>query len=175
MKKHQYTGFWILVGLIFLALFISTLFKDKNQPIPKDLKFSEFITKVESHEITSVDIGGNIAYGHTTLQQPAVPALPPTTLPGTQPSTPSTTGTAVIPAPGGKVASFPVEYRVVLPEGGSAVDLLVPVLQKNNVPFTFREPKAHPVCIHFHAVPQCAGWWLSGAFLRQEPRQDVYG
>lgn len=143
MKKHQHTGLLILFGLILLALFISALYRDKNQPNPQDLKFSDFIARVESHEITSVDIGGNIAYGHTAKQQQAVPALPATQ--GAQPITPPP---SVVPSPVAqppeaiKTASAPVEYRVVLPEGDAGVNLLVPVLQRNKVPFEFREPKA---------------------------------
>jgi cell division protease FtsH len=141
MKKHQHTGLLILFGLILLALFISALYRDKNQPNPQDLKFSDFIAKVESHEITNVDIGGNVAYGHTAKQQ-AIPSLPTTQ--GTQPAMPpSVTQSPVVQPPETvKATGYPVEYRVVLPEGEAGVNLLVPVLQRNKVPFEFREPKA---------------------------------
>jgi ATP-dependent Zn protease len=176
MKKHQHTGLLILFGLILLALFISALYRDKNQPNPQDLKFSDFIARVESHEITNVDIGGNVAYGHTAMKQQAVPALP--SAPGTPPSN-------IV-----KTASTPVEYRVVLPDGDAGVNLLVPALQRNNVPFAFREPKAEgqwlgiltsfflPVILFifiFLLFRNAQGGWLSGALLREEPGQDVYG
>jgi cell division protease FtsH len=134
MKKHQYTGFWILVVLIFLALFISTLFKDKAMP-PQDLMFSEFIGKVRQRQISKVEISGNIATGTATATAKAVPALP------TQ--TEETPGGSLSPVPSGNApGAFPDKYRVVLPDGGVGVSLLVPELQRNNIPFRFSEPKA---------------------------------
>ncbi|HEY9685490.1 MAG TPA: ATP-dependent zinc metalloprotease FtsH [Coleofasciculaceae cyanobacterium] len=133
MKKHQYTGFWILVVLIFLALFISTLFKDKAMP-PRDLMFSEFIGKVRQHQISKVEISGNIATGTATTTARAVPSLPTEEVPGGSLSQ--------VPAGTAAPGTFPDKYRVVLPDGGIGVGLLVPELQRNNVPFRFSEPKA---------------------------------
>lgn len=189
MKKHQFTGFWILVGLVFLALFVTSLFKE--QPILKDKSYTDFIAAVRNHEIVRVDIAGNVAFGHTnipvsstTSSQTGVPALPETkpavqspeatrlpleapkteavkpTTEAAKPPVPAqheekapivaapnaeTTTTATspaTPAEGMVPGKFTIQYRVVLPEGSSGVNLLVPELQKNNVPFSFKEPKA---------------------------------
>jgi cell division protease FtsH len=169
MKKHQYTGFWILVGLVFLALFVSSLFKP--QEVPKTLTFSEFITKVRNHEIAEVRISGNLATGYTqkisvekTAPAQAAPGTEgaPKAAPATAPSkitvekkvepVKSEEPAAAQPEEKDTVSKFnplavtpePVQagYRTTIPEGSSGVNLLVPELQKNNVPFAFTEPKA---------------------------------
>jgi cell division protease FtsH len=63
MKKHQYTGFWILVGLIFLALFISTLFKDKHQLVSAETSYSFFTGELAKGCISGIDVSGNLATG----------------------------------------------------------------------------------------------------------------
>jgi cell division protease FtsH len=155
MKKHQYTGFWILVGLIFLALFISTLFKGGNPVGPKEQTYSEFVTRVQNHEISSVDIMGNIAYGFTeqpTVTVPAKPVAPPSKTQAPTAQTPGSTvqspeavqpAAPVVVAPAEThAAAKSAQYRVILPEdGGAGVQLLVPVLERNNVPFSFHEAK----------------------------------
>jgi cell division protease FtsH len=172
MKKHQYTGFWILVGLIFLALFISTLFKGGGPASPSEPTYSEFISKVQNHEINYVEIEGNVAKGYTEPQaapassassgtavttQPKASseegAAPANPVPASSASKTTTAATTTAPALGVKTPAAPAEvatssvrvpkYKVTLPaEGGAGVQLLVPVLQRYNVPFTFHEPKA---------------------------------
>lgn len=146
MKKYQYTGFWILIGLIFLALFISTLFKPLNQPVTHDVKFSEFVAKVQSHHISSVDIAGNIAYGVAgapSISEPTPASGNEKTVITTTTSPPENPPAGVVnPAAPGTLQPVKEEYRVVLPDNGAGVNLLVPVLQQNHVPFNFREPKA---------------------------------
>src|SRR5688572_16246804 len=78
MKKQQQFGLWILLGLVSLALFVSSLFKS-NQPMIHTVPFSDFIAKVQSHEITRVEIGGNTAIGRTD-KATAVPSIPQTGL-----------------------------------------------------------------------------------------------
>jgi cell division protease FtsH len=72
MKKHQNTGFAILVGLILLALFVSTLFKGGDVVIPTQVGFNEFVNRVKSHEIVMVEIRENNATGYNAA---AVKAL----------------------------------------------------------------------------------------------------
>ncbi len=170
MKKHQYTGFWILVILIFLALFISSLFKQGDQPRIKDVGFSQFVQDVQDHKISSVDIAGNIAYGNGVALAPVEKAasetssgktvevsppvakepgkqIPPVSQKTTQEAGETGTGTVngtLVPQaaqPSGLVKPLAEQYRTIIPEGSAGVGLLVPVLQKNNVPFTFKEPK----------------------------------
>lgn len=165
MKKQQYTGFWILLGLIFLALLVSTMFKDKNQPITRDLKFSEFVTRVDSREITAVEFAGNTAIGHTAAATTAVavPALPQEESPAPAPAAPAAdalstsaeleetvqaspqvAGAPALPQSGkdGVKTSLPTQYRTILPDGEAGVNLLVPRLQAQDIPFSFREPKS---------------------------------
>jgi len=181
MKKHQFTGFWILVGLVILALFISTLFKGGPQSNPPEPTFSDFVAKVQSHEIKYVEIEGNVAKGYTEAPEsaataPVVPALPGATPKQPENVAPTTPSPAVKPAPEQngapvnpsaektttetKVTTAPAapaqnaddmramtrgvaKYRIALPEeGGAGVQILVPILERNNVPFTFHEPKA---------------------------------
>lgn len=63
MKKHQNTGFAILVGLILLALFVSTLFKGGDVVVPTQVGFNEFVNRVKAHEIVMVEIRENNATG----------------------------------------------------------------------------------------------------------------
>lgn len=197
MKKHQHTGLIILVGLILLALLVSSMFKDKSALVQvKEVSYSEFVAKVQAHAIRSVEFMGNSAYGtegkaqtplasekgvtpevskpekasqkpSETPSQPSVtkskkqnvspsnatPAQKPvvskeTTAVSETESTPAAGETgepSATSTPAGSTMSVPmpiVQYHTVLPEGGSGVTLLVPELQKNNVPFKFREPKA---------------------------------
>jgi cell division protease FtsH len=159
MKKHQYTGFWILVGLVFLALFVSSLFKP--QEVPKTLTFSEFVGKVRNHELSEVRIAGNVATGYThrvtatrpepveattTKETPEKATAEDEALPAEQTAAPEKTAEklaagqqpiAITP----EAPQIPRQYRTTLPEGSSGVNLLVPELQKNNVPFSFAEPK----------------------------------
>ncbi|MEM0951196.1 MAG: ATP-dependent zinc metalloprotease FtsH [Cyanobacteria bacterium P01_H01_bin.74] len=199
MKKQQYTGFLILAGLVILALFVSSLFK--QEPLVKDerLTYSVFIEKVNTQHIKSVDIVGNLALGHTTevavgndsgktasttqgqsqksdqkLDQNAAlsrqeksPLTPKESnaLEAQSADAPSSgtkatdlkdeaSGNAVLnsenvstPTDGltsKEILQQPeilIQYSTVLPEGGAGVDLLVPVLKKNNIPFNFKEPK----------------------------------
>ncbi len=56
MKKHQTTGVWILVLILLVVVFASTLiFKDQGA-IPKDLNQTQFSEMVRNKEITSVVI-----------------------------------------------------------------------------------------------------------------------
>ncbi len=56
MKKHQTTGVWILVLILFLVVFASSLiFKDQGQ-LPKDLNQTQFISMVKDKQIASASI-----------------------------------------------------------------------------------------------------------------------
>jgi cell division protease FtsH len=191
MKKHQNTGFAILVGLILLALFVSTLFKGGDVVVPTQVGFNEFVNRVKAHEIVMVEIRENNATGFNAA---AVKALEekaksqsssfrissPTVGTGTSVLSPSAatpkksdgsalgsstlqastdgqtepqsaeiilepkdspqaadqkTSSAVVPAVG------PAHFQVLLPQNGAGVNLLVPILQQNNVPFTFGKPE----------------------------------
>lgn len=200
MKKHQNTGFAILVGLILLALFVSTLFKGSSVIVPKQVEFNEFLAKVRSHEIVKVEIRANSAMG---LNAAAVKAMEEQAqadnkLPVFGDRSPSKPGSeaaadknaksavpdsllkqAAEPQPGqvtggakelekatpeaavktdeksvaGEQApvkaaaaiddkNVPSQYDVVLPEGGAGVELLVPILEENSVPYTFKKPES---------------------------------
>ncbi len=170
MKKHQNAGIFILVALILLVFLITSLFKDKSgMPRVLEIKYSEFVTKIRAHEIKNVDIVGNNVIGNAlplpvaiTKTTQALPGQKPvtttkiTTLPvkATDPekaplstATATTTTTNVATSPNMAVLiptedGQAIQYHVVLPEGDSGVNMLVPELQRNNVPFAFREPKA---------------------------------
>jgi cell division protease FtsH len=192
MKKHQHTGLIILIGLIFLALFVSSLFKDKGELVQlKPVGYSEFVTLIRARQLKSVEFSGNNAYGNAlTVPAAALPGAPSsgsssTTSsersrlrpgqPGPSHSAESASkqaassgrqaagGQQVLPAPvsppssarpsltsptpvadgsAAPAAGTIVRYHTVLPEGGGGVQLLVPELQKANIPFQFREPKA---------------------------------
>jgi cell division protease FtsH len=185
MKKHQNTGFLILVGLIFLALFISTLFKGGSQSNPAEQTYSAFVAKIQSHEINYVDIEGNVAKGYTEpppnvvvpvkpvqnqaisgpsgaetgtapvtaqtmTQKSANPAIPANVLsPKTEVTTETVTKTPektevkteTKMEEGHELAKSTPKYRVTLPASGG-VQILVPVLERNHVPYTFHEPKS---------------------------------
>ncbi|WP_373531915.1 ATP-dependent zinc metalloprotease FtsH [Vampirovibrio sp.] len=193
MKKHQNTGFAILVGLILLALFVSTLFKGGDVVVPTQVGFNEFVNRVKAHEITMVEIRENNATGFNTaavkaleekaksqsstsfrISSPNVgtgkPASPSATAPVadkvaepllTPQATPAkpvsvenpkaqatavATSQPVDAAQSGAAkpltpAVGPAHYQVVLPQNGAGVNLLVPILQQNNVPFTFGKPE----------------------------------
>ncbi len=56
MKKHQTTGVWILVLILLVVVFASTLiFKDQGV-VPKDINQTQFISMVENKQIDSVMI-----------------------------------------------------------------------------------------------------------------------
>lgn len=198
MKKHQNTGFAILVGLILLALFVTTLFKGGDVVVPTQVGFNEFLNRVKAGEIVMVEIRENNATGFNaaavkaleqkakaqstnnfrisapnigTGEKPSAEAVSkgrvkpesvakpvPAGTPAQEPVAVTgkdnvVTGTKVsptkpLPAEPKEVvvasvdnAAKPVHYQVVLPENGAGVNLLVPVLQRNNVPFTFGKPE----------------------------------
>jgi len=71
MKKHQTTGVWILVLILLVVVFASTLiFKDQGV-LPKDLNQTDFLNMVKSHEISSVVIQDRdlTAFGKDKKQQ----------------------------------------------------------------------------------------------------------
>ncbi len=166
MKKHQLTGFWILMILIFLFLFIPMVLKPNASSGPTEQTYSEFVARVEKHEITSVKFEGNQAFGYTSSlssQNTPTTAVIPKTEESTSPS-PSATmppnppgqGADTLKAPpevnpgtpqgilpsGNHLGTKSSQFRTILPEeGGAGVQLLVPVLQRNHVAFTFQEPK----------------------------------
>lgn len=200
MKKHQNTGFAILVGLILLALFVSTLFKGSSVIVPKQVEFNEFLAKVRSHEIVKVEIRANSAIGLNAAavkameaqaqadnklpvfgdraavkpgsevvvdkaEKPAIPdallkqaaepqpgqvvggakelkeATPEAVVKTDAKSTPGeqAPAKAAVTTDGKNV---PSQYDVVLPEGGAGVELLVPILEENSVPYTFKKPES---------------------------------
>jgi cell division protease FtsH len=155
MKKHQHTGFLILVGLVFLALFVSSLFKGGGPYEIKTTPFTDFLSQIRNHTIYKVEISGNSALGYTN--QPAFPGASQISTTTVKPAEPAEKNTAAEPT--AKTGSEPavgatqettatassktkIVYRTTLPEGGAGVPLLVPELQKNDIPFTFVEPKA---------------------------------
>ncbi len=192
MKKYQNTGFAILVGLILLALFVSTLFRGGSVVVPTRVEFNQLVEKVKAHEIVMVEITGNTAIGLNQAavkhredvarqngatafqltekentppvaavnseatskpsaplppkaeivakpaQEPAAEKALPVTIKAEAPA--KTAEPSLVKAAGGKPEA--IEYQAVLPEGGSGVELLVPILDKNNVPYTFKEPKS---------------------------------
>jgi len=71
MKKHQTTGVWILVLILLVVVFASTLiFKDQGA-LPKELNQTDFLNMVKSHAISSVSIQDRdlTAYGKDKKQQ----------------------------------------------------------------------------------------------------------
>jgi cell division protease FtsH len=197
MKKHQNTGFAILVGLILLALFVSTLFKGGSVILSKQVEFNEFLKRVQSHEIVKVEIRANNAVGFNEAAvremerqaqgksrssgfKDVVPGLGSSSSESTSETKvasaskvesvkeqPSVAKTAVEPAtkvetpavetkpaasataPEKQVATTSAvvdvnaqQYDVVLPDGDAGVNLLVPILEKNNVPYTFKKPES---------------------------------
>lgn len=193
MKKHQNTGFAILVGLILLALFVSTLFKGGSVILSEQVEFNEFLKRVQSHEIVKVEIRANNAVGfneaavremerqsqdksRSTGFKDVVPSLgsasSETTSENKAASTPQAespkgqtpVGKAAAKVETGAVETKPVasatppekqvaatsavvnvkaqQYDVVLPDGDAGVNLLVPILEKNNVPYTFKKPES---------------------------------
>jgi cell division protease FtsH len=77
MKKHQTTGVGIMVILILVALFVVTVFFNNGASLIKDLKYSEFLSKVDKAEIAEVQITGNIAEARAKSLTPAVPGKLP--------------------------------------------------------------------------------------------------
>jgi len=78
MKKHQTTGVWILVLILLVVVFASTLiFKDQGV-LPKELNQTDFLNMVKSHEITAVVMQDRdlTAFGKDKKQQFKV-VLPP--------------------------------------------------------------------------------------------------
>ena len=180
MKKHQNTGFAILVGLILLALFVSTLFKGGSVILSKQVEFNEFLKRVQSHEIVKVEIRANSAVGYNdsavreierqaqkksgsagfrdvvpslgggkqTPSQEETPAATPETAnkaatdaAETQPGVTSVTATApVATVPAAAVDAQ--QFDVVLPDGQAGVNLLVPILEQNKVPYTFKKQES---------------------------------
>ena len=167
MKNKQLTGLWIMLILILLAIFASTLVKQGTATGPAEQTYSEFVSRVEKHEISSVKFEGNQAFGYTGAQpgQSSAPAavspkpdelaLPTSESTETSHTPAATTGALktppalnsstmhqeILPA-GNHLSTKASQYRTILPEeGGAGVQLLVPVLQRNHVGFTFQEPK----------------------------------
>lgn len=68
MKKHQTTGVAILAIIILIALFVSTVMFQGGTVPSKELKWSEFVQKVDRGEVTDVQITGN-----TLEAKPRVP------------------------------------------------------------------------------------------------------
>lgn len=56
MKKHQTTGVWILVLILLVVAFASTLIFKDQEALPKDLNQTQFISMVRDKEIDSVVI-----------------------------------------------------------------------------------------------------------------------
>ncbi len=119
MKKHQYTGFWILIGLIFLALFISTLFKSKVEPVTADVKYSFFTSELAKGCISGIDIVGNSVNGTLTAaaksqyaesSKAAAPAQSQCSV------APGLIATSLAP---GRGAMAPTMYRMALPDGNN--------------------------------------------------------
>ena len=81
MKKHQNTGLIILVSLIFLALFVSSLFKDKGTMVQiREVGYSQFVTLIRDHQLKEVEFSGNNASGIATgdvLQEESETLAPP--------------------------------------------------------------------------------------------------
>lgn len=73
MKKYQSTGFAIMVFLIFIALFVFTVFFNNGGSLVKELKYSDFIQKIENGEIADVQITGNLADAKPKLDKPLPP------------------------------------------------------------------------------------------------------
>jgi cell division protease FtsH len=68
MKKHQHTGLIILVGLILLALFVSSLFKDKNVIVKiQEVGFSQFVAQVREHQVQNVVFTGDNVSGDAVV------------------------------------------------------------------------------------------------------------
>jgi cell division protease FtsH len=77
MKKYQTTGVGIMAILILIALFIVTVFFNNGSSLVKELKYSDFIQKVEQGEIAEVQITGNTADARPKLSQPLPPGKMP--------------------------------------------------------------------------------------------------
>jgi len=167
MKKHQHTGLIILVGLIFLALFVSSLFKDKGNIVHlQEVGFSQFITQVREHHVNNVVFTGDSVAGDAVVDLAKTEALPEDSdkivvkkeaepAPKTEkaengkPNTEAnseiindTKATDIVSTPENPPPTSILRYHAVLPEGGAGITLLVPELQKAGVAFQFREPKS---------------------------------
>ncbi len=113
MKKHQYAGFWILVFLIFVALFATTMFKGKNVPELKQVSYSQFSMLLEQNKINRVEIQGDTAYGIVESQ-----------------------------AGGNGQPSEPLQKYVVTIPKDDMTALLVPELKNTKVPFEYKEQQS---------------------------------
>jgi cell division protease FtsH len=167
MKKHQHTGLIILVGLIFLALFVSSLFKDKGNIVHlQEVGFSQFVTQVREHHVNNVVFTGDSVAGDAVTGLAKTDALPETSekvvakkegqpvkaepvakTEKVEDSRPvsedgSEKATDVVSTPENPPPTSILRYHAVLPEGGAGITLLVPELQKEGVAFQFREPKS---------------------------------
>jgi cell division protease FtsH len=78
MKKHQHTGLIILVSLIFLALFVSSLFKDKGAMVQvREVGYSQFVSLIREHRLKAVEFSGNNAVGIAADSAAEAETLPP--------------------------------------------------------------------------------------------------
>jgi len=167
MKKHQHTGLIILVGLIFLALFVSSLFKDKGNIVHlQEVGFSQFVTQVREHHVNNVVFTGDSVAGDAVTDLSKTDSLPEPSekvvakkeglSAKAQPAAKtekvedsklaaeegSEKSTDVVSTPENPPPTSILRYHAVLPEGGAGITLLVPELQKEGVAFQFREPKS---------------------------------
>lgn len=77
MKKYQTTGVGIMVILILVALFVVTVFFNNGTSLVKELKYSEFLQKIDKGEISEVQITGNTADAKPKLATPLAPGKLP--------------------------------------------------------------------------------------------------
>ena len=89
MKKHQTTGFGILVLFVLGTLLISSLITRQRDLVPEPVEYSKFVQLVQGKKLERVEIQGDTAFGYTA----------PAPKPGQ--------------APSGK------EYEVTLPKSGN--------------------------------------------------------
>ncbi|MBY0403185.1 MAG: ATP-dependent metallopeptidase FtsH/Yme1/Tma family protein, partial [Cyanobacteria bacterium] len=73
MKKYQTAGVFIMTTLVLVALFIYSVFFQNTGSLVKELKYSEFLQKIEASEITEVQITGNTADAKPKLDKPLPP------------------------------------------------------------------------------------------------------